>query len=177
MEKKTIICIVGPSGSGKSFIATYYEAMYNVFLIQSRTTRLPRHEGEKGHMFVSNEEFDSYKKEDMLAFTTFGDNRYCCLTQDVKDTISTYVIDEVGLKYLRQHFSDTFNIFAIRVVANEEKRLKKVDKQRILRDKGKFNMCLDEFDYIIYNDFNSYDTYKQATDIYNQIMSYDNNRR
>jgi len=169
MDRKKIICIVGESGSGKSFIADYLGAKYGIFIIESRTTRQPRHEGEKGHTWITEQEFDTYKKEDMIAFTEFGGSRYCCLLEDVVDKMHSYVIDEKGLKYLKKHFSDTFNIFAVRVVANEEKRKRKTDKKRIARDKGKFTMPLDDFDFYIINEYDSIKTYKQADTIINQI--------
>jgi guanylate kinase len=170
IHRKTIICIVGESGSGKTYIAEHLKDKYNVPLIESRTTRAPRYEGEVGHTFVSNKEFDSYKKEDMLAFTTFGEHRYCCLKKDVTSDIMTYVIDENGLQYLRKHFSDIFNIFAIRVFADEHKRAGLVGVERIKRDKNMFTLSDNYFDAFIYNTHQGNSTKQKTDTIYSRIQ-------
>ena len=118
MDKPIILCIVGESGSGKTLVADYIAEMYGWQLIESRTTRPPRFEGEGGHTFVSDEEFDSYKMLDMIAYTTFGTARYCCLKKDVHDR-SLYVIDEFGLYYLKTHFSDIYHIISLRLHKNK----------------------------------------------------------
>lgn len=170
MHKKTIICIVGESGTGKTFIAQYLEEKYLVPMIESRTTRPKRNPDEKGHTFVSDEEFDTYKKEDMLAYTDFGGNRYCCLVKDIVSDFSTYVIDEYGLKYLRNTFSDIFNIFAVRVLSLHEERERRVGKDRVSRDTGRFTMTEDNFDSFLYNDYIEQETYRKVDTIYSRIQ-------
>ena len=165
---KVVICVVGPSGTGKSYLADYLKVNYNIPLIESRTTRNPRYEGESGHTFVSEKEFDSYKQEDMLAFTTFGDSRYCCLQQDVPDGISSYVIDEFGLQYFRKHFSHKMTIFAVRVFANDELIKERTTEERRSRDEGKFTLSADHFDYFIDNDY-SENMYKKYDALYERI--------
>jgi len=145
-SKPSIICVVGESGAGKTTLAEYIELNFSIPLIQSRTTRKPRYEGENGHAFVSDEEFDSYNKEDMLAFTTFGKSRYCCLVGDVKPE-NTYVIDENGLEYLKANFSDKYKIRTIRVTCNRSERINRAGQERVDRDEGKFNMQLALFDF------------------------------
>lgn len=166
--KPVIVCIVGPSGTGKSYLADYLLEKYNVPLIESRTTRPRRHPEETGHTFVSNKEFDSYKKEDMLAFTTFGDYRYCCLIEDVVDPVMSYVLDEFGLIYLREHFSHQMTIFALRMFAREEEIAKRVDAARRQRDKGLFTLSDDAFDYFIENDYTD-SMYEKYDRLYERI--------
>jgi len=132
--KKKIICIVGLSGSGKTTAAEYIENTHRIKMIQSYTDRRPRYDGENGHTFVSPLEFDLFKKEDMIAFTEFGGYRYCCLKEDLKD-VNTYVIDEKGLLYLKENFSDIYQIHAIWINRDEKKG---VTPERIKRDKGMF---------------------------------------
>ena len=154
MEKPTIIAIVGESGSGKSMAADYIKETFGISLIQSRTTRKQRDESDTGHLFVTNKEFDSYKKEDMIAFTEFGGNRYCCLHSDVNEWSNTYVIDETGLKYLTKNFADRYNIFSIRILRAMEARIADVGKERVDRDKGKFTMKNEEFSVVVANTTN-----------------------
>jgi guanylate kinase len=148
--KTKIIAIVGNSGVGKTYMANHLEEEYGIPMIESRTTRPPRHKGEKGHTFVTDAEFDTYEKDWMIAYTKFGDNRYCCLHSDIVAPVSTYVIDEFGLKYLRDNFSDLYDIFAVRLFMSDTNKHKTlVSEERMLRDEGKFTMGIEEFDYFI----------------------------
>jgi len=161
--RPTIICLVGPSGSGKTYIANLLEDLWDIPMIESRTTRPPRYEGERGHTFVTQEEFVTYKKEDMIAYTQFGVFDYCCLIQDVNKPVQSYVIDEFGLLYLRENFSDQFNLFAIRIFAPENLRKQHVDKERMDRDKGKFTLDHDHFDSFIENNYDHDETLRKVT--------------
>ena len=145
-----ILCIVGESASGKSLCADYIAERYGWQLIESRTTRLPRHEGETGHTFVTQEEFDSYRKEDMIAFTTFGTASYACLKKDVPPR-ALYVIDEFGLQYLKENFSEQYRIISLRLHRDKMKRLEVAGEERVARDEGKFTLPDSYFDYVCFN--------------------------
>jgi len=149
LAKPLVLCIVGESGSGKSMVANYIRK-YGFKLIESYTTRPRRSAIEGGHTFISESEFDKIKKEDMIAYTEFGKCRYCCCKKDVS-LLSGYVIDEFGLKYLKENFSDVYDIKSLRLHRLEENRIKSVGQERVNRDKGKFTMTDDEFDFVIDN--------------------------
>lgn len=91
-----IFLIVGCSGSGKTTITEQLEMKYGLKSIQSYTTRPPRYDGETGHIFISNEEFD--KLTDMVAYTEFAGNRYCATAEQVENN-DLYVIDPNGIDY------------------------------------------------------------------------------
>lgn len=91
-----IFLIVGCSGSGKTTITEQLETKYGLKSIQSYTTRKPRYDGETGHIFVSNEEFD--KLTDMVAYTEFDSKRYCAVAEQVENN-DLYVIDPKGVDY------------------------------------------------------------------------------
>jgi len=148
--KPVVVCIVGESGSGKTLTAEWFERLFNYKLIQSYTTRPKRTPDENGHTFISNEIFDALHQEDMIAYTKFGEHRYCCLLKDV-DYYNTYVIDEVGLQMLKERYSDRFHIYSIRMKADEKKRKIVADPERFRRDKGRFTMKDSEFDFIYHN--------------------------
>lgn len=148
--KKIIICIAGESGTGKTTMAEYIEKSYNIPMIYSYTDRLPRFRDEMGHIFITKEEYDELKIEDMIAFTKFGDARYCCLKKDVKD-VNTYVVDENGIKYLEAMYGNEYDIFKVRLHRPEEMR--NVSTERINRDKGMFNNDI-IYDLNIYNNGN-----------------------
>ena len=141
-RKPSIICIVGESGSGKTTIAEYIEREHGIKMMESYTDRPMRYPGETGHTFVTKEEFDSFSHDDMIAYTEFGGHRYCCLKKDVLD-FNTYVIDERGLIYLMQNFSEVYDIKCIRVYADLYTRIKRVGKKRVERDEGMFTIHRD----------------------------------
>lgn len=159
--KPVVICIVGESGSGKTLMAEWFEKLYKYHLIQSYTTRPRRTPEENGHTFVSEEEFDkfSYDEEEMIAYTKFGAFRYCCLRKDVRD-YNTYVIDEDGLKMLKEKYSDQFHIYSIRIRADVAKRRSLVSRDRFIRDKDRFTLPDEDFDFVYHN---SYDLKEMIT--------------
>jgi len=87
---------VGCSGSGKTTITEQLEQKYGLKSIQSYTTRKPRYDGETGHIFISDEEFD--KLTDMVAYTEFARNRYCATAEQVEDN-DLYIIDPKGIDF------------------------------------------------------------------------------
>jgi guanylate kinase len=150
MDKPIILCIVAESGAGKTMVADYIAEMYGWQLIESRTTRPRRTPDEGGHTFITDEEFDSYAKEDMIAFTQFGNFFYCCLHKDVPPR-ALYVIDEFGLRYLKENFSDIYHIISLRLHRDKQKRIEAAGEERVARDEGKFIMKDSEFDYVCVN--------------------------
>jgi len=159
-QKPIIICIVGESGTGKTTIAEYIECEHSIKMIQSYTDRPPRYAGENGHTFVSEKEFDIFKRKDMIAYTEFGSYRYCCFKTDVL-SYNTYVIDLDGLKYLQQHYYDIYEIIAINITRHDD--LRTISDKRVLRDKNRFEYSDMEFDYYIYNNT------EQKESLYNDI--------
>lgn len=150
-QKPLIFAIVGESGSGKTEMAKFLEHKYAIPMIESYTDRPRRSKNEKGHTFLSKEEFDLLDESKMIALSEFGEFRYCCMQDDVYD-ICSYVINEHGLEQLLQH-DDKYDIVTIRISTTEETRSGRVDYERIARDKGQFVMPREAFDVIIVNDY------------------------
>lgn len=96
-----IFLIVGCSGSGKTTITEQLEQKYGLKSIQSYTTRKPRYNGETGHIFISDEEFD--KLTDMVAYTEFAGNRYCATVEQVENN-DLYIIDPKGVDFFMKSY-------------------------------------------------------------------------
>lgn len=96
-----IFLIVGCSGSGKTTITEQLEQKYGLKSIQSYTTRQPRYNGETGHIFISDEEFD--KLTDMVAYTEFAGNRYCATAEQVENN-DLYIIDPKGVDFFMKSY-------------------------------------------------------------------------
>lgn len=99
MSKK-LFCIVGKSGAGKTTVTDLICACTGMKSVQSMTTRPMRYPGEKGHTFVSPEEFHRY---DHVAYTMFDGNEYG-VPAEMLDESDFYVIDIDGVKTLRERY-------------------------------------------------------------------------
>lgn len=97
-----IYLIVAPSGAGKTTVTELLESKYGLKPIQSYTTRPPRFDGETGHTFVLDEEFD--KLTDIVVYTEFAGNRYCATAEQVEEN-DLYVIDPKGVEFFKEHYS------------------------------------------------------------------------
>lgn len=170
IQKPLVICIIGESGSGKTTWATYIERQYGIPMIQSYTDRPRRADNEEGHVFLEVSDFDLLKEEDMIAYTRFGDYRYCCLKQDVKQ-LNTYVIDEDGFDMLKQRYDDIYDIVSIRVSCDADELRNRVGEERANRDKGRFNMSDFDFDFKLYTNRDKEMTRGVVDRIVNEILS------
>ena len=140
-----IITIVGPSGSGKTTMANIMSEN-GIPTIVSYTTRPMREEETNGkeHWFVTPE--DKPQMSEMIAYTQFGEHEYWATLQQAKQKICTYVIDEKGLKYLKEKFPNSFIIFSVYIDRS-------IDLNRI-------EIPLNEYDYVIHNNY-SLEEFKQ----------------
>ena len=106
MNNKPLHLFVGPSASGKTSVANILEdpmyAWNKVYKqIQSYTTRPPRYDGEKGHVFISDDEFN--KLTDLVAYTEYNGYKYGT-TQEQLDEVDIYVVDIPGVETLLENY-------------------------------------------------------------------------
>ena len=98
---KPLFLFVGKSASGKTTIADILSQSCGHKQVYSFTTRLPRYDGEIGHIFVNDDEFNELN--DLVAYTEYNGYRYGT-TADQLDECSIYVVDVPGVETLLQRY-------------------------------------------------------------------------
>lgn len=127
-----IICLVGESGSGKTTIAELLEKKgYNY--IESYTTRKPRYNGERGHIFVDK----IIDKKDMIAPGYYQNNWYWTTKKQYQNKgISIYPIEPTGIEFLKNNIKDA-KIIVIYLKVDKEIR-----KQRMLERENQIDLAI-----------------------------------
>ena len=123
---KPLLLFVGPSGSGKTTIANILEEQHGYKQVQSYTTRQPRYEGEIGHIFVSNEEFNNLGK--LAAYTVYNGNKYGTTVKQL-DECDIYVIDIDGVKTLLKNYKADRPICIVYFAASVYTRINRMLKR------------------------------------------------
>lgn len=153
-----IYLIVGRSGSGKTAIVEYIQNNFkNMTSIESYTTRPRRFDGETGHIFVTDEEFN--KLTDFVAYTEFDGYRYAATAQQVEEN-DFYVIDPAGIRYFLGHYKGQKVMHVVVIDAPLHVRFMRMCKRdgalkalkRIWHDRHAFGHVEDFADIIIRND-------------------------
>ena len=112
---KPLFLIVAPSGTGKTTLADMLEEKCGLKQLESYTTRKPRYDGEKGHTFISDEEFDAL--EDIVAFTNYNGHRYCATASQL-DKSQIYVVDIPGVESMLNFYNSNRTIRIFYLSAN-----------------------------------------------------------
>lgn len=153
-----IYLIVGRSGSGKTAIVEYIQNNFkHMTSIESYTTRPRRYDGETGHIFVTDEEFDQLK--DFVGYTEFDGNRYAATTQQVEEN-DFYVIDPAGVEYYLNSYTGDKHSHIVVITASVWTRFKRMSQRdgfvkairRIWHDRKAFKNVEDLADIIIENE-------------------------
>ena len=111
-RKIPLINIIGKSGSGKTTVCNILERKYGLKQIPSYTTRKPRYDGEQGHTFVTDEEFDKLK--DIVAYAETDNNRYAVTKSMLEDEqYSLYVVDMTGWKMLQKIYEGSRPLISV----------------------------------------------------------------
>lgn len=98
----TLYLFVGKSASGKTTVANFLEKKHGLKQVNSYTTRPPRHEGEIGHIFIDDEQFNNLGE--IVAYTEYNGFRYGTTAEQL-DQCQMYVVDVPGVKTLLERYN------------------------------------------------------------------------
>ena len=156
-KRAKLICIVGNSGVGKNEVARIINKKFGLESVVSYTTRPMREDEVDGadYHFVKESPKD---KSTLLEYCKFGDYEYWSDLNDLKSDAYTFIVEEEGLRYLRNHKFTDVRLFVI----NIERPIKMiinsgVSVERILRDQDRDELRDEEYDIRIYNKYNTLD--------------------
>lgn len=107
---RPLFLFVGKSASGKTTIANMLEEKYMFNQVQSYTTRPPRYDGEAGHIFLTEEEFNNL--EDIVSYTLYNNNQYGTTT-GLLNKNDIFVVDVPGVESLLQKYKTNRQICII----------------------------------------------------------------
>lgn len=152
--KRPLICIIGASGSGKTTLAEKLEESFHLKSVSSYTTRPKRYEGEKGHTFITEEE---YKQLENVVSKTYFNGYHYCVTTDMLDKADIFVVDIEGIKCLKESYNNRpFIVIYLksddktrydRMIMRNDNYQDAID--RIFHDQVVFKDAADYADYII----------------------------
>ena len=151
---KPLYLLVGKSASGKTTIAEYLEKEKGMTSLQSYTTRPPRYEGEVGHTFISDEEYDIL--DNRIAEVEYNGYRYCS-TQQQLDDAEVYVIDPLGVETLLERYDNQDRLVCIVFFSTDLRT--RIERMRTRGDSS------DDIITRLYND-DGYDWLHTIEDIY-----------
>lgn len=100
---KPLFLFVGKSAAGKSKIANILEDEYGYNQVSSYCTRIPRFDGEKGHIFINVDQFNALGE--LAAYTFYNGNHYGTTFEQLQNS-DIYVIDVPGIHSLLEKLKD-----------------------------------------------------------------------
>lgn len=143
MQNNFLIALCGRSGSGKSSISQELKDKYGWTSIESYTTRPKRAETEKGHIFISEEEFDRISENSRIAFTKFDGYRYCTTAKQVEKA-EIYVVDFSGVRELKERYHGNKTIAVVFLDAPTDVLEKRMRQRGDLQEKIQKRMKNDD---------------------------------
>lgn len=162
MTIKSIVLVLGASGSGKDYLVDKVCKEYNRKKVVSYTTR-PRRDNESpnSHIFVTDEEFD--KLTNIVAYTEFNGYRYCATQQQIDDA-DFYIIDPRGLEDFKNNYKGDKLIESVLIDCPAVERFLRMKKrykdsktgtvkamERIINDRKEFKDIEEKINYVISN--------------------------
>ncbi len=165
-----ILCIVGESGAGKTLASLHLQNKLEANVICSYTTRPPRPTEIEGreHHFINIVP----DPNELLAYANFGGYEYYALKTQVWGDCTVYVIDEQGLRNLREEHGNEYQIFSVYMTRSwSERRKSGIKPKRMERDASREKIALEEYDWVIENNSTKKAMFEQIEAIYNEVKN------
>lgn len=169
---RKLICIVGQTCSGKdSLVQKLIENHPDKFKAVCSYTDRPKRDNETEgveHQFLTYEEFNKLIEEhELIAYTEISGRRYAA-TKDQLEYSNIYIIDPLGIKYLRENCKD-IDIYEVFILAPVEDMIDRSKTSRsdyytsfaarLESEKDQFDDYKEnaEYDLLIYNENGLFD--------------------
>lgn len=119
MEKRKLIVITGPAGSGKTSIRDYVIEKYNAGKVITHTTRKPRCNEKNGIDYYFETE-ESFRKLHLLEHVEYSNAHYGSSLEGVKaawrnSSIAVIVLDTLGAATYKKQLGDCVDVWFIQV--------------------------------------------------------------
>ena len=181
----TIFLIVGRSGSGKTTLCDQLRTISKLKTLESYTTRKPRYDGERGHVFVDSFQTwtDDHPDDNVVAYTFFDGNHYWATSQQVNDN-DLYVIDPKGVEFLMEKYDGQKNIKVVYIDATPRERFKRMRRRgdsigpvlrRLWNDMREFRGWREKADFVVKN-HDLTESFTVLNNFINQFKSMHNGR-
>lgn len=146
MKKDILICLVGPTCSGKTTLITEILKKLNLNYIESFTSRSKRNDNEKGHIFSDKKRYVEAKKQnEVFGYAEYLNNFYWMEKNQYQNKgISIFPIEPIGFLNIKKEIKDA-KIIGVYLETNE----KNIRERLIQRS---YNSKVDNIENIINND-------------------------
>jgi guanylate kinase len=126
---KNLYLICGKSGSGKTTLVDALSDKYGYSVLQSHTTRKPRHPNDTDHIYSEISDYMQAKDNSQIIAETVFDHYYYWATVQQLEQSDLYVIDKTGIESLQQKYSGDRNMVVIYIDTDSETCINRM-KQR-----------------------------------------------
>lgn len=159
---KPFFLIVGPSGSGKTTLTYQLETVAGLTALSSYTTRPPRWDGEKGHIFVDDyrEWMATHSEGELVGYTHYNGYDYWATEAQV-DQHDLYVLDPAGVEFFKKHYHGDRQVKVVYINSNVRERYRRMRARgdsakdtirRIIYDWKAFAGRRKKADFVVRND-------------------------
>lgn len=123
----SLIALIGRSGVGKTSVAKYLEDKYDWTQVESYTTRPKRFGDERGHRFITEEQFNRIPREEIMAYMKYRDYQYGATGYQL-DEANIYVVDPGGYEMLKKKYKNR-KIVSIKLTASKDTLVSRMTKR------------------------------------------------